>query len=47
MLTALENGVIVVNADDTISYRANEGFLGRDTFIYAVFDQDGDRTRHR
>lgn len=38
-----DHGTTVINADNTISYQADIDYLGLDSFIYAVVDQDGDR----
>ncbi|XOV86664.1 MAG: Ig-like domain-containing protein [Pseudomonadota bacterium] len=37
------HGSVVVTNDNTISYRADTTFIGIDSFIYAVFDTDGDQ----
>ncbi|MGK0336522.1 MAG: hypothetical protein ACJAYE_000132 [Candidatus Azotimanducaceae bacterium] len=38
-----DHGTTVINADNTISYQADIDYLGLDSFVYAVVDQDGDR----
>ncbi|MCR9106146.1 MAG: retention module-containing protein, partial [Gammaproteobacteria bacterium] len=36
-----ENGVAVINADDTVTYTPNPGFVGTDTFTYTAVSPDG------
>ena len=38
---APENGVLVVNADGSITYTPNDGYLGPDVFSYTIADDDG------
>ncbi|MGV3763424.1 T9SS type B sorting domain-containing protein [Parapedobacter sp.] len=35
------NGTVVVNADGSITYTPNEGFVGEDTFTYEIADENG------
>ncbi len=35
------NGDVIVNNDGTITYTPNEDFIGEDTFVYQVCDNDG------
>ncbi|AQA18035.1 hypothetical protein BST95_07050 [Halioglobus japonicus] len=36
-----ENGVAILNDDDTVTYIPNEGFSGTDTFTYTATNPDG------
>jgi hypothetical protein len=36
-----QNGTVTNNEDGTVTYIANEGFLGIDTFTYTISDEDG------
>lgn len=36
------NGTAVINADGSISYTPNAGFIGTDTFTYTITDANGD-----
>ena len=35
------NGIVVINPDGSVTYQANEDFVGTDTFTYVVADEDG------
>ncbi|MBV1878325.1 MAG: tandem-95 repeat protein [Pseudomonadales bacterium] len=37
------NGNLTINPNNTIGYVSDIDFFGTDSFVYAVFDQDGDR----
>jgi len=37
-----QNGTLLVNANNTITYTPIGGYIGNDTFIYNVCDADGD-----
>jgi large repetitive protein len=37
-LTAPAHGTAVLNADGTVTYTANAGFFGSDTFTYTAYD---------
>ncbi|WP_257670518.1 T9SS type B sorting domain-containing protein, partial [Parapedobacter tibetensis] len=36
-----QHGTVVVNADGTVTYRPNHGYVGNDTFTYRVKDSEG------
>jgi len=36
-----QNGSVSNNGDGTITYQANEGFVGTDSFSYVIVDEDG------
>lgn len=36
-----QNGQVNINADGTVTYRANNGFVGTDSFSYTISDEDG------
>jgi VCBS repeat-containing protein len=40
-ITEPENGVAVLNDNDTVTYTPNEGFFGEDTFTYTAINPDG------
>ncbi len=40
--TGPANGIAVINADGSISYTPNAGFIGTDTFTYTITDANGD-----
>jgi hypothetical protein len=40
--TAAAHGTVTVNDDNTITYTANAGFVGADTFTYKIRDANGD-----
>jgi outer membrane protein OmpA-like peptidoglycan-associated protein len=40
-VTQPENGTATNNEDGTVTYVANEGFVGSDTFTYIISDEDG------
>ncbi|TDG15253.1 retention module-containing protein, partial [Seongchinamella unica] len=40
-ITQPENGVAVLNDDDTVTYTPNEGFSGVDTFTYTAINPNG------
>lgn len=35
------NGTVFVNSDGSITYASNTGFVGNDTFIYEIIDENG------
>ncbi|WP_142784307.1 Ig-like domain-containing protein [Changchengzhania lutea] len=37
---ALTQGTVILNNDGTVSYTPQNGFLGEDTFVYAICDDD-------
>ena len=43
-VTQPANGTAVNNEDGTVTYQANEGYLGSDSFTYIVSDSDGDQS---
>lgn len=40
-VTQGQNGSVVINADGTVTYQANMGFVGSDSFTYTIADEDG------
>ena len=40
-VTQGQNGSVVINGDGTVTYQANMGFVGTDTFTYTIIDADG------
>jgi len=36
-----QNGQVNINADGTVTYQANNGFVGTDSFSYTINDEDG------
>ena len=40
-VTQGQNGSVVINADGTLTYQANMGFVGTDNFNYTIADADG------
>ena len=40
-VTQAQNGSVVNNEDGTVTYQANEGFDGLDSFSYIISDEDG------
>ena len=40
--TGPANGAAIINADGTISYTPNPGFIGTDSFTYTISDANGD-----
>ncbi len=40
-ITKPNNGTVVLNADGTVTYTPNPGFIGTDTFTYTITDPDG------
>ncbi|MDX1733426.1 MAG: retention module-containing protein, partial [Halioglobus sp.] len=40
-VTQPDNGSVVINADDTVTYTPNPGFAGTDTFTYTAVSPDG------
>lgn len=38
-----KNGTVFVNSDGSITYRSNTGFVGDDTFVYEITDENGQR----
>ncbi len=40
-VTQGQNGSVVINGDGTVTYQANMGFIGTDTFTYTIVDADG------
>jgi VCBS repeat-containing protein len=40
-VTQGQNGSVVINADGTLTYQANMGFVGTDSFNYTIEDADG------
>lgn len=40
-VTQGQNGSVVINADGTLTYQANMGFVGTDNFNYTIVDADG------
>ncbi|QFU76901.1 retention module-containing protein [Halioglobus maricola] len=40
-ITQPDNGVAVLNGDDTVTYTPNDGFFGTDTFTYTATNPDG------
>ncbi|MEX0368726.1 MAG: Ig-like domain-containing protein, partial [Ruegeria sp.] len=43
-LGAAANGTVVLNANGTVTYTANDGFAGQDTFTYTVLSSSGAET---
>lgn len=43
-VTQGQNGTVTNNEDGTITFVANQGFVGTDTFTYIVSDADGDQS---
>jgi len=43
-ITQPANGSAVNNEDGTVTYQANEGYTGNDSFTYVVSDSDGDQS---
>ncbi|PKF54958.1 hypothetical protein CW748_14915, partial [Alteromonadales bacterium alter-6D02] len=44
IVTAPEHGTVVVNADGTVTYTANDGYAGSDSFTYKAVDQAGNES---
>jgi len=40
-VTQGQNGSVAINGDGTVTYQANMGFVGTDTFTYTIVDADG------
>jgi hypothetical protein len=40
-VTQGQNGSVVINADNSLTYQANMGFVGTDNFTYTIVDADG------
>jgi VCBS repeat-containing protein len=40
-VTQGQNGSVIINADGTVTYQANMGFVGTDSFVYTIIDADG------
>ena len=40
-VTQGQNGSVVINSDGTVTYQANMGFVGTDSFTYTIADEDG------
>ena len=41
ILTDPVNGSVTVNADGTITYQPDSNFVGTDTYVYQICDDDG------
>ena len=41
-VTQPAGGSVVINADGTVSYTPNAGFLGNETFTYTITDSSGE-----
>ena len=39
-VTQGQNGSVIINADGTVTYQANMGFVGTDSFVYTIIDAD-------
>jgi len=40
-VTQGQNGQVNINTDGTVTYQANNGFVGTDSFSYVISDEDG------
>ena len=40
-VTQAGNGAVVINADNTVTYTPDDGFIGEDTFTYTAISPDG------
>jgi len=36
-----QNGAVTINADGTVTYQADQDFVGSDSFTYTIVDEDG------
>ncbi len=43
-VTQSQNGSVVINADGTLTYQANFGYVGDDSFSYTIADADGEQS---